>query len=37
VPELDVLEEVNQPLSMGWCVDCHVRTEARRDCTVCHY
>lgn len=22
---------------MGWCVSCHVRMDAARDCTVCHY
>lgn len=37
VPEIEVIGEVNQPLSMGWCIDCHVRTEAKRDCAVCHY
>lgn len=24
-------------LKMGWCVDCHRKSEARTDCTVCHY
>lgn len=23
--------------NMGWCVSCHVREGASRDCTVCHY
>ena len=37
VKEMDVIETVNQPLSMGWCVSCHVEQDVRRDCTVCHY
>lgn len=37
VEEMGVIREVNQPLSMGWCVSCHVEQGARRDCTVCHY
>jgi hypothetical protein len=37
VQEMGVIEEVNQTLSMGWCVTCHVEQEVRRDCTVCHY
>lgn len=24
-------------LKMGWCVDCHRKSEAKTDCTVCHY
>jgi hypothetical protein len=24
-------------LTMGWCVDCHVKNKVTRDCTVCHY
>ena len=26
-----------EPLSMGWCVDCHTTRKASRDCVVCHY
>ncbi len=25
------------PLSMGWCVRCHVKRDADRDCMVCHH
>ncbi|HEX5436422.1 MAG TPA: cytochrome c3 family protein [Gemmatimonadaceae bacterium] len=25
------------PLSMGWCVNCHVQHKVRYDCSVCHY
>jgi hypothetical protein len=39
VEEMDVIEEVEQPLKMGWCIECHVKEEydASIDCTVCHY
>lgn len=37
VEEMGVVEEVAQPLDMGWCVSCHVERGAARDCTVCHY
>ena len=37
VQEMGVIEEVNQPLSMGWCVSCHIEREVSRDCAVCHY
>lgn len=37
VQEIGVIQEVNQPLTMGWCVGCHVERGASRDCTVCHY
>ncbi len=39
VEEMDVIEEVEQPLKMGWCVECHRKPEsdASVDCTVCHY
>jgi hypothetical protein len=37
VEEMEVIEEVEQPLKMGWCVDCHRQNEASVDCTVCHY
>lgn len=29
--------ELNQPLTMGWCIKCHTERKARVDCTVCHY
>jgi hypothetical protein len=28
---------IPQPITMGFCVDCHRRKEARVDCSVCHY
>ncbi len=37
VEEIEVIQEVAQPLKMGWCVDCHRQKEASIDCTVCHY
>lgn len=37
VQEMTVIEEVNQPLSMGWCVSCHMERDVSRDCAVCHY
>jgi hypothetical protein len=37
VAEIGVIQEVNQTLSMGWCVSCHLENGASRDCTVCHY
>ena len=37
VQEMTVIEEVNQPLAMGWCVTCHVERAVSRDCSVCHY
>ena len=37
VQEMTVIEEVNQPLSMGWCVSCHMERGVSRDCAVCHY
>ena len=37
VQEMAVIEAVNQPLSMGWCVQCHVERDVSRDCAVCHY
>jgi hypothetical protein len=37
VGEIAVIQEVSQPLSMGWCVGCHLERDASRDCTVCHY
>jgi hypothetical protein len=37
VREIGVIQTVNQPLTMGWCLGCHIETGASRDCTVCHY
>jgi len=37
VQEMAVIQEVNQTLSMGWCVTCHMERNVSRDCTVCHY
>lgn len=37
VAEIGVIQEVQQPLTMGWCVSCHIERDASRDCTVCHY
>ena len=37
VQEMGVLQEVNQTLSMGWCVTCHMERNVSRDCAVCHY
>jgi len=37
VEEIRVIEEVAQPLKMGWCVQCHRDNDASIDCTVCHY
>lgn len=37
VEEIGVIQEVNQPLTMGWCVGCHIESDASRDCTACHY
>lgn len=37
VQGIGVIEQVNQPLTMGFCVGCHIERGASRDCTVCHY
>lgn len=37
VQEIGVIQELNQPLSMGWCLNCHMEQGVSRDCTVCHY
>ncbi len=37
VEEIGVIQEVAQPLTMGWCLSCHMEMGASRDCTVCHY
>lgn len=26
-----------QPITMGFCIDCHRKNDARVDCTICHY
>jgi len=35
--EINVVERVQQPLTMGWCLNCHIEQGASLDCTVCHY
>ena len=37
VEEIEVIQEVAQPLKMGWCVQCHRDNDVSVDCTVCHY
>jgi hypothetical protein len=37
VQEIDYIVSVNQPHNMQWCIDCHDRTEVKRDCAQCHY
>lgn len=40
VEEMGVIESRArewQGQNMGWCISCHVRQDAARDCTVCHY
>ena len=37
VENIDVIEEVEQDLTMGWCLNCHIEEDASRDCAVCHY
>jgi hypothetical protein len=37
VEEMEVIEDVEEPLKMGWCVTCHRDNDASVDCTVCHY
>ncbi len=37
VEGMGVIEEVEQELTMGWCVNCHVEEQASIDCAVCHY
>ena len=29
--------QLQQDLTMGWCLECHREREVRTDCTVCHY
>ncbi len=35
VETMDVVRQVS-PLSMGWCLECHERKRASRDCLACH-
>ena len=37
--DVKAMPQVHQvaPLTMGWCVNCHVEKKVTRDCTVCHY
>lgn len=37
VEEMGVIQQVAQPLTMGWCLNCHMEQGAARDCTACHY
>jgi hypothetical protein len=37
VQDMTVIEEVAQPLRMGWCIGCHRDNDVSVDCTVCHY
>lgn len=37
VEQMGVIQKVQQPLTMGWCLTCHLEMGASRDCTVCHY
>jgi len=25
------------PLTMGWCINCHLQKQVTRDCLICHY
>lgn len=36
---IETMDRVRQwaPLSMGWCVKCHEKNGADRDCMVCHH
>ncbi|MFN2431436.1 MAG: cytochrome c3 family protein [Gemmatimonadota bacterium] len=37
--EVQTMEAVKQvePLTMGWCLDCHLEREASTDCLTCHF
>ncbi len=37
VEEMGVIQAVEQELTMGWCVNCHIEERASIDCAVCHY
>ena len=36
VEKMDIVEQV-APLSMGWCIDCHVQNDAPTSCNTCHF
>ena len=36
VRQMDIAEQV-EPLTMGWCLNCHEERQATRDCLACHY
>ena len=36
VQEMDRVYQA-ESLNMGWCVNCHIQSRARYDCSVCHY
>lgn len=36
VQQMDIAQQV-EPLTMGWCLDCHKARQATRDCLACHY
>ena len=36
VQEMKVVDRV-APLTMGWCLDCHLQREAPTDCLICHF
>jgi hypothetical protein len=36
VPGTTQISQVT-PLTMGWCIRCHVARNVSRDCSVCHY
>jgi hypothetical protein len=37
--QVEAMQEVRQvaPLTMGWCLDCHVERKAPTDCLTCHF
>jgi hypothetical protein len=37
--EVETMEQIRRvsDLSMGWCLQCHIREDADIDCLVCHY
>jgi hypothetical protein len=36
---VDTMPEIvqQQPLWMGWCIQCHRERQVRTDCAICHY